>query len=143
MQGQPDGANNDISAELSGFNFASDGWQKDADGSTVLRVGGDARVNIPYQIFGSDCRQTGKTIELEFSTRTVMNYDAVILSCLSGGRGIVLTAQMVKLMSEQSEISMQFKENEHVRVAFVVEKRSENRLIYCYINGIMSISNPN
>ena len=129
---------NDISAELSGFNFASDGWQKDADGSTVLRVGGDARVNIPYQIFGSDCRQTGKTIELEFSTRTVMNYDAVILSCLSGGRGIVLTAQMVKLMSEQSEISMQFKENEHVRVAFVVEKRSENRLIYCYINGIMS-----
>ena len=127
-----------IAAELSGFNFASDGWQKDADGSTVLRVGGDARVNIPYQIFGSDCRQTGKTIELEFSTRTVMNYDAVILSCLSGGRGIVLTAQMVKLMSEQSEISMQFKENEHVRVAFVVEKRSENRLIYCYINGIMS-----
>jgi hypothetical protein len=33
---------------------------------------------------------------------------------------------------------MQFKENEHVRVAFVVEKRTENRLIYCYINGIMS-----
>ena len=33
---------------------------------------------------------------------------------------------------------MQFKENEHVRVAFVVEKRSENRLIYCYINGILS-----
>ena len=127
-----------IAAELSGFNYASDGWQKDADGSTVLRVGGDARVNIPYQIFGSDCRQTGKTIELEFATRTVMNYDAVILSCLSGGRGIILTAQMVKLMSEQSEISMQFKENEHVRVAFVVEKRSENRLIYCYINGIMS-----
>ena len=128
----------DISAEMTGFNFASDGWQKDADGSTVLRVAGDARVSIPYQIFGSDCRQTGKTIELEFATRTVMNYDAVILSCLSGGRGIFLTAQQVKLMSEQSEISMQFKENEHVRVAFVVEKRSENRLIYCYINGIMS-----
>ena len=40
--------------------------------------------------------------------------------------------------SEQSEISMQFKENEHVRVSFVVEKRTENRLVYCYINGIMS-----
>ena len=138
--GSPRGTWNygDIAAELSGFNYASDGWQKDGDGSTVLRVAGDARVNIPYQIFGSDCRQTGKTIELEFATRTVMNYDAVILSCLSGGRGIFLTAQQVKLMSEQSEISMQFKENEHVRVAFVVEKRSENRLIYCYINGIMS-----
>ena len=128
----------DIAAELSGFNFASDGWQKDEKGITVLRVAGDARVQIPYLLFGEDFRTAGKTIELEFATRTVMNYDAVILSCLSGGRGLYLTAQKVQMNSEQSVISMQFKENEHVRVAFVVEKRTENRLIYCYINGIMS-----
>ena len=127
-----------IAAQLSGFNFASDGWQKDEQGVTVLRVAGDSRVLIPYQLFGSDFRSTGKTIELEFATRTVMNYDAVILSCLYGGRGLFLTAQKVQMNSEQSEISMQFKENEHVRVTFVVEKRTENRLIYCYINGIMS-----
>ena len=56
--------------------------------------------------------KNGKTIELEFATRSVMNYDAVILSCLSGGRGLSLTAQKVQLNSEQSEIFMQFKENE-------------------------------
>ncbi len=67
-----------------------------------------------------------------------MDYDAVILSCLSGGRGLLVTAQKAQLTSEQSEIAMQFKENEHVRVSFVVEKRSENRLICCYINGVMS-----
>lgn len=127
-----------IIAELANFNFASDGWQKDEQNNTVLRVSGDARVQIPYLLFGTDFRTAGKTIELEFATRTVMNYDAVILSCLSGGRGLFLTAQKVQLNSEQSEISMQFKENEHVRVAFVVEKRTENRLVYCYINGIMS-----
>ena len=104
----------------------------------MLRVSGDARVQIPYHLFGTDFRTAGKTIELEFATRTVMNYDAVILSCLSGGRGLSLTAQKVLLKSEQSEIGTQFKENEHVRVAFVVEKRTEHRLIYCYINGIMS-----
>ena len=128
----------DVSAQLTGFNFTSDGWQQDEQGSTVLRVSGDARVQIPYQLFGTDFRTTGKTIELEFATRSVMNYDAVILSCLSGGRGLSLTAQKVQLNSEQSEIFMQFKENEHVRVSFVVEKRTENRLILCYINGIMS-----
>ena len=127
-----------IAAQLSGFNYESDGWQKDEKGITVLRVSGDARVQIPYLLFGEDYRTSGKTIELEFATRTVMNYDAVILSCLSGGRGLFLTAQKVQMNSEQSEISMQFKENEHVRVTFVVEKRTENRLIYCYINGIMS-----
>ena len=128
----------DIEAQLSGFNFTSDGWQKDGQGVTALRVSGDARVQIPYLLFGSDFRTAGKTIELEFATRTVMNYDAVILSCLSDGRGLFLTAQKVQMNSEQSEISMQFKENEHVRVSFVVEKRTENRLVYCYINGIMS-----
>ncbi|MBQ9032524.1 MAG: hypothetical protein IJ106_13900 [Parasporobacterium sp.] len=128
----------DVTAQLSGFNFASDGWQKDEQGISVLRVAGDARVQIPYLLFGSDFRTAGKTIELEFATRTVMNYDAVILSCLSGGRGLSLTAQRVQLKSEQSEIGTQFKENEHVRVAFVVQKRTENRLVLCYINGIMS-----
>ena len=127
-----------IQAQLSGFNFTSDGWQRDDEGTTVLRVAGDARVTIPYQIFAEDFRTRGKTIEIEFATKMVMNYDAVILSCLSGGRGLFMTAQKVQMNSEQSEISMQFKEDEHVRVAFVVEKRSENRLIYCYINGIMS-----
>jgi len=37
-----------ISANLTGFNFTSDGWQTDKDGITVLRVAGDARVTIPY-----------------------------------------------------------------------------------------------
>jgi len=132
-----DGDNN-IAATMTGFNFSSDGWLLDEDGVTVLRVAGDARVTIPYQIFGSDFRGTGKTIEVEFATRDVMNYDAVILSCLSGGRGLSMTAQKATLTSEQSEISMQYKENEHVRLAFVAEKRSENRLLYIYVNGIMS-----
>lgn len=127
-----------ISASLSNFNWTSDGWQRDEDGVTVLRVSGDARVSIPYQIFAQDFRGTGKTIEIEFATRTVMNYDSTILSCLSGGRGLSMTAQSISLASEQSRISAQFKDNEHVRVSFVVEKRSENRLIYCYINGVMS-----
>ena len=126
------------SATFSGFNWKSDGWLNDADGTTALRVAGDARVTIPYQAFASDFRTSGKTIEIEFATRDVMNYDSVIMSCLSGGRGFSLTAQLAKLMSEQSVISMQYKEEEHVRVSFVVEKRSKNRLMYIYVNGIMS-----
>ena len=67
-----------------------------------------------------------------------MNYDAIVLSCMSGNRGIQLTPQKAMLRSEQSEIFTQYKEDEHVRISFVVGKRAEHRLIYCYINGIMS-----
>ncbi len=128
----------DIAATFTNFNFASDGWQKDKDNISVLRVAGDARLTIPLKIFEKDFRTTGKTIEFEFSTSEVMDYDAVILSCMSGNRGVQLTAQKATLKSEQSEIFTQYKEDEHVRIAFVVEKRSENRLIYVYINGNMS-----
>ena len=129
---------NDISCVMTGFNFVSDGWINDSDGYTALRVSGDARVTIPYQPFASDFRTTGKTIEIEFATRNILNYDAPIISCMSGGRGFQLTAQKAALYSEQSEIYTQYKEDEHVRIAFVAEKRSENRLLAIYINGVMS-----
>ena len=127
-----------VSAELTGFNWTSDGWKADEDGITALRVAGDARVSIPLAIFAQDFRTTGKTIEVEFATRDVLDYDAVVLSCWSGDRGLKITAQKALLKSEQSEISTQYKEDEHVRLAFVVQKRSEYRLLLVYINGILS-----
>lgn len=128
----------DIAANLTGFNWASDGWQQDEDGVTVLRVSGDARVEIPYQIFAKDFRTTGKTIEVEFATRDVLNYDAPVITCWSGERGLKITAQRADIRSEQSSIGTQYKENEHVRLAFVVEKRTAHRLLLVYINGILS-----
>lgn len=127
-----------ISCQLTGFNFVSNGWAADKDGNTVLRVSGDARVTIPYKPFAKDFRTTGKTLEFEFATRDVLDYDAVLVSCMSGNRGFQLTSQRATLRSERSEISTQYKEDEHVRISFVAEKRSENRLLYVYINGIMS-----
>ena len=222
-----------INCTLTGFNWASNGWIQDDDGNTVLRLSGDARVNIPYQPFAKDLQQAGKTIEIEFSTTDVKKYESRILECLTGGdsltynttyageddrpkiftvtdvdsvkfvskikevhgvyiflydgtawtldgnfvdleegneygitiqkvdreqgegdyfingdritvtyevvgRGLYITPQLAKFQSQLSSLSTQYKENEHVRLAFVVEKRTENRLIYMYINGIMS-----
>ena len=128
----------DISASFSNFNFVSDGWQLDDDGVTVLRVSGNARLEIPANIFASDFRSTGKTIEIEFAATEVLDYETVIISCMSGGRGIQITPQRADIFSEQSTIGTQYKENEHIRISFVVEKRSENCFVLVYINGILS-----
>lgn len=128
----------DVSTQFTNFNLTSDGWKLDENNNTVLRVAGDARVYIPFNIFGSDFRTTGKTIEFEFATRNVLNYDTEIITAWSGERGIKITAQKALLKSEQSELFTQYKENEIVRIAFTVEKRAENRLLAIYINGIMS-----
>lgn len=126
-----------IRADLRGFNFVSDGWQSE-QGDTVLRVSGNARVYIPLNIFATDFRTSGKTIEFEFATRDVLNPNSTVISCWSGGRGIRITAQEALLKSELSEISRQYKENEHIRIAFTVQKKAENRLLSLYINGIQS-----
>jgi len=126
-----------IACTFAGYNWSSDGWQTDDDGITVHRVSGDARLTIPLKIFENDFRTTGKTIEIEFATKDVLDYDSVILSCYAGNKGLQLTAQKALLKSEQSELSTQYKENEHIRLTFVVEKKSENRLIYIYLNGII------
>lgn len=128
----------DIEAQFSNFNFKTDGWHVDEDGATVMRVMGDARLTIPYQTFKSDFRTTGKTIEIEFATRDVLNYDAVLFSCMSGGRGLEITTQRATLTSEQSTIGTQYKEEEHVRLSFVIDKKSDTKLLLCYINGILS-----
>lgn len=127
-----------IESIMKNFNFVSDGWVNDEDGNTVLRLTGDARVEIPVKPFKDDFRATGKTIEIEFATRDVLDYDSIIISCFSDNTGLEYSAQMIKMASEQSSINTQYKEEEHVRISFVVEKRSENRLIYVYINGIAS-----
>ena len=127
-----------ISATMTGFNWASNGWVRDDDGYTVLRIDNGASVTIPLQVFTGDFRINGKVIEVEFATRNVLNYDATVLSCYSGSRGIKINANKAFIQSEQSYVETKFKEDEHVRISFVVEENAANRLIYTYINGIIS-----
>ena len=127
----------EIYAILTAFNFATNGWIKTVEGFTALRVSGDARVTIPYFAFANDFRATGKTLEFEFETRDVMNYDAVVLSCMNDGVGLEVTAQKAVFKSQQSTVETSFKEDERVRIAFSVEKKAENRLIYVFVNGEM------
>lgn len=64
------------------FNWSSDGWVLDEKDTNVLRVGGAARVEIPFEVFAKDFITRGKTIELEIATRGIRNYDTTIISCL-------------------------------------------------------------
>lgn len=129
---------NDVAATFSGFNWKNNGWVKDDNGYSCLRVSGGASVALPLHLFASDFRATGKTIEFEFIVRDVYNYDTPVISCWSGDRGIQITSQTALLKSEQSSIDTRFKDEERIRLAFVVEKRADNRLVGIYVNGIKS-----
>jgi hypothetical protein len=129
---------NNIEAVFTGFNYKTNGWVADDDGVTTLRISQGAKVEIPFFPFFSDFKPSGKTIEMEFRVRNVENFTSTIISCFSFGRGFKITANDILFQSELSSVTAKFKEDEKIRISFVVESRLKNRIIYTYINGIAS-----
>ena len=128
----------DITTTFEYLNWESTGWVPDTNGDTALRLSGDARATINFMPFKSDARQTGRTIEMEFAIRDVNNRNAVAISCLSGAIGFTATADTFKMASEQTHISCNYTDEEKVRIAVVIESRSEYRMMSVYLNGVLS-----
>ena len=126
------------SAEFNNFNWVTNGWVLDDEYESVMRVNGGATITIPIKIFNTNLIATGKTIELEFATHDIRNYDSVLINCMSGGRGFSVTSNIVTLTSSSVSTQSKFKEDEKIRVSFVVEPVGLNRIIYTYINGVQS-----
>lgn len=127
-----------ITASFDGFGWAgADGWVLDDNGQTVLRFLPGNSMSIPFRPFALDCRVNGYTVEAELATHNVQDYDSLVASCFSGGRGFKIQSQQASFSSEQTSISMLFKEDSKVRVTFVVEQQNLNRFVYIYINGVM------
>ena len=128
----------DVNTTFEYINWESTGWVNDENGDTTLRLSGDAKATINFMPFKSDARETGRTIEMEFAIRDVNNRDAVAISCLSGGIGFAVAADTAKLTSEQSEIDCKYTDEKKVLVSFVIEPKSDYRLMSVYLNGVQS-----
>lgn len=134
-----------INAEFENFSWGeTDGWLKDEDDVPFLRLKDKDKVTIPYQPFSKDKKskisQNGLTLEFEFKISSVFDYDTDLISCYTGDKkiGLNITAQKATLVGSITSLSSQYKENEHVRISFVINPLGNERFIYCYINGIIS-----
>lgn len=127
-----------VSTTFENVNWDTTGWVNDAEGDACLRLNGEAKAAISFQPFAGDIRTQGKTIELEFAVRDVNNRNAVLMTCMSGGIGFEVTADTARIVSEQSNVFCKYKDEEKVRLAFVVESRSEHRALSIYLNGVLS-----
>lgn len=128
----------DVTTTFENINWEGTGWINDTDGDTALRLSGDASAIINFMPFKTDARETGRTIEMEFAIRDVNNRNAVAISCESGGIGFNVTADTATIKSEQSEIFCKYTVEKKILVTFVIEPKSEYRLMSVYLNGILS-----
>lgn len=126
-----------------------DGWLRDTNGQSYLRLRNRDKVTINLPIFNFDIDANsrivdGLTFEVDFKTSDVTNYDAEIISCYEEGqknaRNIIFTAQKA-IINNSIALSTQFKEEERLTLTFVVENSSRGplyQLFKIYINGILS-----
>ena len=71
-----------VSCELTGFNWASNGWMTDlTTNESFLRLNAGAKVTVPYKVLSGTPQLGGKTIELDFAARDIRDYETPILTC--------------------------------------------------------------
>ena len=128
----------DITTAFENVNWDGTGWVTDENGDSVLRLNGDATATIGFKPFKDDLKVYGKTLEFEFAVRDVNNRDAKVILSWGDKIGLEMTADKATLNSQQTEIFCNYIEEERIRISFVVESRSEHRMMQVYINGILS-----
>ena len=85
----------------------------------------------------------GKTIEVEFATRNVIDNDGIILDLTNeNGHGLLITTSEAKLVtSDNKVVSTKFKAEEQNRISFVINRRESGNnagFVFIYVNGILS-----
>ena len=124
---------------FAGFNWNNtSGWVNNA-----LHINAGASFDIDLAPLGVNPASLGKTIEIEFASTNVNDDDAVLLDLRNAdGAGLLITATNVKLVSQAGvTIETSYKDNEFIRVAFVINKTSgvtNKCMSFIYVNGIVS-----
>lgn len=134
-----------VKTMFEGFDWSSNGWTGDS-----LKLSNGARAVIGYKPFKEDAGATGMTLEMEFRVTGVTDRSAEVISCMSGGKGLSVTATEAgirtgtvihytnedgKDASREIKIGTKFAPDEWLKVAFVIGRRTEGRLMELYVNG--------
>ena len=135
----------DISTTFENVDWKTSGW---IDNSLKLINGAKATIN--YNALESDISSTGTTFEFEFRISNVVDREATVISCMDGNKGFRITAEEAAMLTGSTKnvttadgdtlttpvgVSMKFAPDIWFKVAFVVHKRTEGRLMELYING--------
>ena len=129
---------NGHTTDFENFLWADDGWKKDDKGNSCLRLIGDSKAKVNINPFAGNVLITGATLTVEYSTKEVTDDKAVVMSSMFAGIGVEFTPTSVTLRSAQSILSARFDSNEKISVSLVVQKLTENRLVYLFVDGIAS-----
>lgn len=130
--------NNHPIAFSEGFDWINGGFQIDDEGVTAFVVKRGDYVTFDRSLFDDNARINGKEIKLIFKVTNCRDYDAEILSCVSGGVGLKLQAQQAVLSSELSSTTILYCEDSKIEMDINIESDSEDSIATIWLSGVPS-----
>ena len=120
------------------FDWDRGGFQLDEDGVTALVIKRGTYVTCDRSLFGDDAAANGKEIKAVFKCKSVRDYDAEILNCVSGNIGLKLQAQQATLSSELESVTVPYCEDRKIEMDVNIEATNENMLATVWLLGVPS-----
>lgn len=120
------------------FDWVNGGFQQDSEGVTAFVVKRGTYITADRSLFSENASATGKAIKFVFRATNVRDYDAEIMSCVSGKVGLKLQAQQAVLSSELKSVTIPYCEEQQIEMDINIESANENRLAVVWLRGVPS-----
>lgn len=128
----------DYRTTFEGFNWVENGWLKDSENNTALKLTGDAKASINIRPFSSSVLTDGMSYTIEYSTEDVADENAIIMEQFIDGVGVKITPTSISINSVETGLVSYLDSSKKVSITFAVERKTKHRLLKIYINGILS-----
>ena len=135
----------DVKTTFENVDWNSSGWT----GESLKLING-AKAHIDFHPFVKDAATTGCTIEVELKVSNIIDKDSNVVSCLDDNKGFQVTADKAMMYTGSTKeiededgnkttqkvgVGRQYGSDMWVKIAFVIGKRTEGRLMELYVNG--------
>lgn len=136
---------NGVQTTFEGMDWSSNGWV-----DNTLKLTNGAKAVIGYKPFATDVKSSGLTLELTMRVTGVMSRNAAVVSCIDGGKGLLITTDEASFktgetvtyenedgetVQRETKLATNYAAGEWMKVALMIGTSSEDRLMQLYVTG--------
>ena len=136
----------DVKTTFENVDWNTSGWTGDS-----LKLMNGAKAHVDIKPFVTDAATNGCTIEVEMKVSNITNKEADVVSCMDGTKGFQITAEKAMMYTGSTKevededgnkttqpvgVGRQYGSDMWVKLAFVIGRRADGRLMELYVNGV-------
>lgn len=122
------------------FDWINGGLKSGVDDvGPYFRIQAGSYMDIPYQIFSDDLKDSGACFKVIFKAYNCRDYDASVIECMNDDRGISLKAQGCEIKSLSKSLTAKYCEDSYIEYEFDVCKYSnkvEDQYLTIWLDGV-------